>query len=81
MTGFMIAEVWCDECGLRVVAEDEGTLRSHRANLRDEGWFRLRNRVSGEFVDLCPSCIAKAPSTTSGAAGAADAPTTGEAPK
>lgn len=57
MAGYMIAEVWCDECLDRVQIEDQGTLREFRAQLREEGW--RRRRTSEGLVDLCESCDEK----------------------
>lgn len=54
MAGYMIAEVWCEHCGRREVADDEGTLREHRADLREEGWLRIRRNEG--LIDVCPLC-------------------------
>lgn len=68
MSGYMIAEVWCDICLEREVAEDEGDLRSWRAELRDRGWRRKRPTTPAEvaaaerhgtgrrLLDVCPDC-------------------------
>lgn len=70
MSGYMIAEVWCDICGDREVSEDEGPLRGHRENLREQGWRRKRPATAGELraaatlgthnrlIDVCPDCAA-----------------------
>ena len=58
MSGYMIAEVWCEDCSDRIAADDEGTLRDHRANLREAGWRRVRR--DGLLVDLCSDCAVKA---------------------
>jgi hypothetical protein len=63
MSGYMIAEVWCDDCDTRVVAEDEGSLRDLRASLREEGWVRRRPErrrpdTGDRLIDLCEPCSA-----------------------
>ena len=66
MTGYTIAEVWCDICSERLVAEDEGTLRDHREGLRYDGWVRRRPRgaereraglAPNGLIDVCPTCV------------------------
>ena len=71
MSGYTIAEIWCDlpRCDTpRRVAEDVGTLRGLRAVAREQGWVRRRatdadlaepvstHRV-GDLIDVCPDCL------------------------
>jgi len=68
MSGYVIAEVWCDLCGTREVAADEGPLRALRAELRDAGWQRVRPSTTEDhqaarrhgtgmrLLDVCPNC-------------------------
>ncbi len=58
MSGYMVAEVWCEVCLDREVAEDTGTLRDHRADLRQYGWRRWRDAAKG-LIDVCPDCVDK----------------------
>jgi hypothetical protein len=60
MAGYMVAELWCDDCLERTQTEDQGTLRDLRASLREEGWRRVRPAGGGRLIDLCEHCVQKA---------------------
>lgn len=70
MTGFMVPEVWCNDCGEREPADGETTLTALRANLADSGWcthqyatvntaepglLSDQDRREG-LIDFCPDC-------------------------
>jgi hypothetical protein len=57
VSGYLIAEVWCDICLHREVADDECMMSEWRANLRDRGW--VRRWINSELLDICPSCAEK----------------------
>lgn len=42
MAGYMVAELWCDNCHERVQTEGQATLREHRALLHEQGWCAHR---------------------------------------
>lgn len=50
MSGYLIAEVWCDGCSVKVRADDEGDVDYLRGDLAGEGWHD-----NGD-IDWCPNC-------------------------
>ena len=55
MSGYLVPEVACDECGTRQRAEYETTIAELRESLRRAGWSRAHS-PAGDRQDLCPAC-------------------------